>query len=158
MSTALASIGGLSKILAVGGLAANIAGTVFSGISANKAAQEEADDIEFQAQLQREESQEEADRLDKKNKKFLAMQSLRFLKGGVTLADSPLIILQETREESAKESGAVRKRGKALFSFGIRKAARTRASGRSAFIGSLFSGLGTAGVGAFELNRLGVFK
>ena len=157
MSTALASIGGLSKILAVGGLAANIVGTLFQGFSDSQAAQEEAEDLRTQAQIQKEEADVEAERLDKKNKKFLAMQSLRFLKGGVTLANSPLIILQETREEAAKESGAVRKRGKALFQLGINKADRVARTGRSAFIGSIFSGFGTAGAGVFELKRLGVF-
>ncbi len=152
MGTALALLTS-SKALAIGGLAAKIGGGIFAGMSASKAAEQEASDLEFQAQLQREEADEEAQRLDKQNKKFLARQSLMFGKGGVTLSGSPLLILQETKEESDKESASVRKRGKALFKFGMGKAERTRSAGRSAFIGSIFSGISTGGLGAYEIFK-----
>ncbi len=148
MSTALALISS-SRALAIGGLAANVVGTLFSGFSQQKAAEQEAADLEFQAQLQKEEAQEEAERLDKKNRKFLAHQSLMFR--GVTLGGSPLLMLSETREESAKESDAVRKRGFATSQFTLAKAARTRSSGRGAFLGSIFSAVGTGALGARDI-------
>ncbi len=143
--------------LAIGGLVANVAGTVFQGFQQKQAAEEEAEDIRQQAQIQRDEADEEARRLDIKNRKFLAKQSLMFVKSGVTLSGSPMLVLQETREESAKESAAVSKRGIAQFELGQKKAARLEKAGRGAFIGSLFKGFGSAATGGFELKRLGVF-
>ncbi len=152
MGTALAALG-TSKALAIGGLVANVAGTLYSGFSAKQAAEQEAADIEFQAQLQKQEADEEAARLDKKNKKFLQRQSLMFGKGGVTLQGSPLLVLKETRDESKKESAAARRRGSAQLQFGLARAQRTRAGGRNAFIGSIFSGVSSAGLGAYEIFK-----
>ncbi len=143
----------MSTVLAVGGLVANVAGTLYSGFQKMKAADEEADDLREQARIQQEEANEEAARLDKKNRKFLAHQSLMYVKSGVTLAGSPLDILKETRDESAKESASVRKRGKAQFQLGLKKADRLASAGRGAFIGGLFGGLSTAGTGAYEIFK-----
>ncbi len=147
----------MSTVLAVGGLAANILGTVFGGISANAAAQEEADSIREQAQIQQEEAGIEADRLKTKHRKFLAKQSLMFVKGGVTLANSPLLVLHETETEAAKEVAAVERVGQAKFDFGQRKAARVEKGGRGALIGSLFGAAGTGFKGFREFKRLGTF-
>ena len=80
-----------------------------------------------------------------------------FLKGGVSLAGSPMLILEETREEAAKESGAVRRRGAALFELGLSKADRLASAGRASFIGGLFNAIGSGTSGFFEAKRLGVF-
>lgn len=147
----------MSTALAVGGLAANILGTVFQGFQERKAADEEAADIREQARIQRDEADEEARRLDVKNRKFLARQSLMFIKSGVTLAGSPMLILEETQEESAKESAAVRKRGTALFELGQRKAERLASAGRAAFTGSLFNAIGSGVSGFYQAKQFGVF-
>ncbi|KKK56820.1 hypothetical protein LCGC14_3060680 [marine sediment metagenome] len=147
----------MSTALAIGGIAANVIGSVFQGVQEQKAAEEEAEDLRIQAGIQRDEANEEARRLDVKNKKFLQRQSLMFLKGGVSLAGSPMLILEETREEAAKESGAVRKRGAALFELGMSKADRLVSSGRASFIGGLFNPIGSGTSGFFEAKRLGVF-
>jgi hypothetical protein len=76
-----------------------------------------------------------------------------YVKSGVDLSGTPLAVLKETKTESAKESAAVRKRGKALFKLSMSKADRVASSGRSAFVGSLFSGFGTAGLGAYQVFK-----
>ncbi len=143
----------MSTVLAVGGLVANVAGTLYGGYQKMKAAEEEAADLEFQAEIQQREADEEAARLDKKNKKFLAHQSLMYVKSGVTLSGSPLAVLKETRVEAAKESEAIRQRGIAQYQLGLKKAGRTASAGRGAFIGSLFSGFSTGGTGAYEIFK-----
>jgi len=153
MSTALAALP-FAKIFAIGGTAVNIAGTLISGISANRAAQEEAEDLRFQAQIKKEESDIEAERLKTKHKKFLARQSLMFVKSGVTLAGSPLRVLEETRTEAEKEVSAVRRVGQAQFDLGQRKAARVSKAGRSAFIGSLFGAASTGFKGFREFQKI----
>ncbi len=145
----------MATALAIGGTVASVLGTVFKGISANRAAQEEADELRFQAQIEKEEAEVEADRLKTKHRKFLAKQSLMFVKGGVTLAGSPLGVLEETATEAAKEVSAVQRVGTARFEFGQRKAARVEATGRSAFIGSLFGAASTGFKGFREFQRLG---
>lgn len=153
MSTTLAALP-FAKIFAIAGTATSIAGTVISGISANRAAQEEADDLRLQAQIKQEESDIEADRLKTKHRKFLARQSLMFVKGGVTLAGSPLRVLEETAVEAQKEVSAVKRVGQAQFDFSQRKAARVEAGGRSAFLGSLFGAATTGFKGFREFQRL----
>ncbi len=147
----------MSTVLAVGGITANVLGSIYQGYSESKAADEEAEDLRIQAQIQRDEADTEAKRLDVKNKKFLQRQSLMFLKGGVSLAGSPMLVLQETRTESAKESAAVRKRGAALYDLGMSKADRVASAGRASFIGGIFNAFGSGTSGYFEAKRLGAF-
>lgn len=148
----------MSTALAIGGITANVLGTIFQGFQESRAAQEEAEDIRFQARIQKEEADEEARRLDVKNRKFLARQSLMFLKGGVTLSGSPMLILEETKEEAAKESEAVRRRGAAQFELGIRKADRLVSTGRASFIGGLFNAIGSGVSGFYQAKQFGAFK
>ncbi len=128
----------VTQALTIASIATTIGGHIFGGISASKAADAEADALEREAALARQEALEEADRLEKEHRKFLSRQSIMFLKGGVTLSGSPLLVLEETREEKKKQVEAQKKRAGALFQLGLDKAKRVSAEGRARLVGGLF--------------------
>ncbi len=121
----------------IGLMAVNAVGSIAGGMAAQRAAEDEADALAEQAALSRQEALEEAERLDKEHTRFLARQSLMFLKGGVTLSGSPLLVLTETREEREKQVQAQIDRANAIYKYGMKSAARTKAQGRSALIGGI---------------------
>ncbi len=118
---------------------------IFGGFAADRAASSEARALKREAALARREALEEADRLEKEHQKFLAYQSVMFLKGGVTLEGSPLLVLEETRQEKDKQVRAQRNRAEALYGLGRGRAARVKAGGRASLIGGF---LDAAQVGA----------
>lgn len=122
-------------------MAVQTIGGVLGAMSAKQSADDEAEALEQQAELARQEDLEEARRLDIEHRKFLARQSVMFLKGGVVLKGSPLLILQETREEREKQVKAQKERGEARFALGIGRAARVEREGRASLVGGL---VGTA--------------
>ncbi len=103
---------------------------VMQGIAQKKAGDEEAKDIRRQAALQQEETNREADRVKTDRRKFLAKQNLAFVKGGVSLEGSPLLVLEETMIESKKEVAALKSQGASQFRFGVDKAERAKKAGR----------------------------
>ncbi len=111
-------------------IATSVGGHIFGGISASRAAEEEAD-------LVRQESLAEAERLEKEHRKFLAKQSVMFLKGGVTLSGSPLFVLEETREEKKRQVDAELRSGRARANI-VSNAGRARMIG--GFAGAVGSG------------------
>ncbi len=121
----------------IGLMAVNAVGQIWGGISAQRAAEDEADALAEQAALQRQEALEEAERLDKEHTRFLARQSLMFIKGGVTLAGSPFLVLEETREERDKRVQAQIDRANALYRSGMSASRRASRQGRDALIGGV---------------------
>ncbi len=121
----------------IGLMAVSAVGSIMGGISAQRAAEDEADALAEQAALQRQEALEEAERLDKEHTRFLARQSLMFIKGGVTLAGSPLLVLEETREERDKRVQAQIDRANALYRSGMSASQRASRQGRDALIGGI---------------------
>ncbi len=89
--------------------------SIFGGFMASRAASDEARALKREAALARQEALEEADRLKKEHEHFIALQSVMFLKGGVTLAGSPLLVLEETRQEKDRQVRAQRNRAGALY-------------------------------------------
>lgn len=134
------------SLLAVATIATTAVGTIVSGVQANKAAKQEASLIEEQGRIARAESEVEAARVKKENDKFIARQKLSFLKNGVSLAGSPLLVLGESQEESNKEVKAIQDRGVSQQTLAQRRAKITRNQGRSSLIGSIFD----AGSSAFS--------
>ncbi len=124
--------GAMSGLMAV-----NAIGSIAGGLAAQKAAEAEADALAEQAALVRLEELEETERLDKEYTRFLARQSLMFLKGGVTLAGSPLLVLEETREEREKRVQAQIDRANALYRSGMSASRRASRQGRDALIGGI---------------------
>ena len=145
------------ETIAIAALVANVGGKIISGFAAKQAAEDEVDRLEDQGALARLENEAEAERVGKQRERFIARQKLAFLKGGVTLEGSPLIILEESEEEAEKEVEALRKRGFALESFAQQQAAATRTSGTARLFGSLASAA-SAGFGGFATGKqLGLF-
>ncbi len=120
----------LTQFLTGAAIATSIGGHIFGGISASQAAEEEAD-------LIRQESLIEANRLEREHRKFLAKQSVMFLKGGVTLSGSPLFVLEETREEKKTQVDAEIRSGRARANI-VSNAGRARMIG--GFAGAVGSG------------------
>lgn len=147
----------VTQVIAIAGIAATVGGQIFGGISAGKAAKDEAHALEREAALRREEEIEEAARLEKEHKRFLSRQSVMFLKGGVTLSGSPLLVLEETREEKEKQVEAQKKRAEAVFQLGMTKAGRVAATGRAKLIGGLFSAVSSGTSLGLRAKAAGIF-
>ncbi len=135
---------GEDKIMATALTVISTVASVFKGFAAKRAADREAEALQDQASLQREETGREAARVKDERRKFLAKQSLAFVKGGVTLEGSPLLVLEETQTESEKEVQALKTRGAAQFALGTQKAGRAKSIGRSKLIGGFGEAFGTA--------------
>ncbi len=127
-------------------LVGSMIGSIYSGISASMSAQDEAKDLKRQAALERQEGLEEAARLEKEHRKFLAKQSLMYLKGGVTLEGSPLLVLKETRDEKDKQVTAQERRAEALYRLGRGKAQRVSRGGRAGLIGGFMDAATTGAI------------
>ncbi len=124
-----------------GMMAVNLIGTITGAQAEQRAYDDEADAQAAQAVIQRQEELEEAERLDKEYTRFLARQSLMFLKGGVSLSGSPLLVLTETREERKKQVQAQIDRANAIYEQGLGAARRTSRQGRSALVGGVIGGV-----------------
>ncbi len=148
----------MNAILAGASIAATVGGKLFAGFQASKAAESEARDIEEQATLEREELLEESRRQKKEARKFLAKQSVAFVKGGVSLAGSPMLVLEETQDEADKQFAAGRRQADARFRFGMRKAERVSAGGRSSLLGNIIGGV-ASGIGmTLKARQLKMFS
>ena len=145
------------ETIAIAGLVINVASQVFSGVAAKEEAVEEAERITDQGDLARAENEAEAERVEKERSKFIARQKLAYLKGGVTLEGSPLIILEESEEEAEKEVQAIKARGIAQQSLAHQKAASTESSGSARLFGSLGSAISTGVSGTVALKQAGLF-
>ena len=141
----LEGLNGLIAIATLVSAGAQIAG----GVAGRGAARIEARAQEEEGALLLLEANEEADRVNTANIKFRKKQKLAFLKRGVVLAGSPLLILEETRREGTEEVESIRRRGQAQFRLSQQRADIFRASGRASLIsgiGGAFSTVSTAGL------------
>ena len=148
--------------MAIGALIAStvlsIGAQVFSGIQASKAAKREASFQRQQATLAQQESEIEAERVELENRKFKKRQKIAFLKSGVTLLGSPLLVLDETERESQKQVQSILRRGTAQFRLGLQRADITRRRGRAALIGGIAGAASTA-LSSFSAGAsLGLFS
>lgn len=131
---------GLETILLVslvGLTATSIVMQVAGGVATRDAAKQEAGLQETQGRIAQAEAEETAENVGEENRKFRARQKLLFLKAGVTLEGSPLLILEETKEEGEEEVEAIRRRGEAQLELSQRQADITRSYGRAALIGGI---------------------
>lgn len=100
--------------------------SIFSGWSARQNAKRNAGILE-------EETRAAAAQKTRDLKKLEGSQRLAFAKSGVTLEGSPLMVLEETRQQGTAEI-------RDLLMTGYRKAAGIRTAGRQAFIGGILKG------------------
>lgn len=131
---------------------ASVGGQIFGGASERSENEAEARDIESQAALARSENLEEARRQRREDRKFLAKQSVMFIKGGVSLEGSPLLILEETKEEEEKQFAAGKRQAEARFGFEFNRAERLREQGRAKLTGGILGGAGS-GISMFLQGR-----
>lgn len=141
--------------LAIAFTVVSAAGSIIQGFQEKKAADAEASLLEEQGVLQAQEAQDEAIRVANDRRKFRKSQKLAYLKNGVSLAGSPLLVLETTRAESQAEVNSIARRGTAQASLAFANAAQTRTAGRVALLGGFFSAAGKAATGAFAAASLG---
>lgn len=153
---AQSKVSGLGKaLLAVGGIAALM--QVLGGVSANKAAKAEAQAQEDQIQYVQEDTSNEARQKAREVTKFREEQAVAYNKSGVTLAGSPLLVLDETRRLGQEEIDAIQRRGQNMQELYKQKAKQTKSAGRSALLGSL-AGAALGGASLFLLGKkIGLF-
>lgn len=115
---------------------------VLAGYSANQAAKREASALEAEGLRLRDEAYAEAQRRATEVRKFKAKQKLAFLSNGVNITGTPQLVLEETKTQGQSEVNALANRGNAFANLAYKRAGIMRYEGRSAFIGSIFSGIG----------------
>ena len=125
----------------------SVAAKIGAGIQENNAAKAEAKLQEAQGALAQEEAVAEAQRVANDRRKFRKKQKVAFLKNGINLAGSPLLVIEETRRESQAEVDSIVRRGRAQANLAFQQAALTRGGGRAALTSGIFSAAGTAVVG-----------
>lgn len=148
---------GVLEAVAISSLTLSVGSKIISGFAAKQAGEDEADRLRDQGALALAENEVEAERVGKERKKFLARQKLAYLKGGVTLEGSPLLILEEGEEETEKEVEAIFRRGFAQRSLAEQKAAQVETTGRGRLFGSLASATSTAASGFVIGRKIGLF-
>lgn len=140
---------------------------VVGGIQQKKAADKQASatraEAQRQANLRQEERESQARVEARENIQLEKRQKLAFLKSGVSLEGSPLLLLAETRRVGGENVEAIIKSGQteatSLLRGGESQAAALKSSGRLALIGGLTGGLTTAagGFGGFGSNTTPAF-
>jgi len=136
----------------IGGSLLGAGANIIGGAAADEAARQQSSIILQQGALAREESEEEARRLEIEARKFRARQNVLFGKSGVTLEGSPLLVLEETRREGARQATAVRRQGVARANLAVAESQRVRNQGRARLL------TGFLGGGASLFNTLGQFS
>ena len=125
---------GIGTAVLLQGLTALSAGaSIIGGIQQSREAQKQAQRAQQETELQ---ARAEA----RENIAFEKRQKLAFLKSGVSLEGSPLLVLAETRRRGSENVGAILETGRT-------RAKGVAASGRQALIGGFSQGLSTAAGG-----------
>jgi len=132
-----------ASTLYTAGQGASIVGNVVSGLFGAQQGNQQAEYIAAQAQIQQQEAYREAAQKQRQGTLEVARQKLQYLKGGVTLAGSPLVVLADTISQNKQEVEALRSRGDALKRVGLLSAKATRNTGIAGLLGSLITGTKT---------------
>ena len=130
--------------------------SVASGMMKNQEAKREARSLENQARLTEQEAEAEARIHEIRVRKFAANQKAAFLKNGVTLDGSPLMVLEETARIGGEEAGAIRRSGAARAQLFRENATQAKNAGRAALIGGLGDAAGTFGTYTMGAKSAGI--
>lgn len=106
-----------------------IMGALYGGISANKEAK-------IQARQAREMAEVEARRAAEEDRDFRGKMAMSYLKSGVTLEGTPLMVLARAKAQSEQDVADIRRTG-------AQRAASLRRRGRDALVGGVLSGAET---------------
>ncbi len=126
--------------------------SIAGGISADKASKKEANALNDQGALAQSEAEAEARRRATEVRQFQRRQKLAFLKNGVTLEGSPLLVLDETIATGQEEVDAIMRRGTAQAKYYRESAAITRSKGRAALIGGI-GGAASTVIGGYGIGQ-----
>lgn len=143
----MSSAGALSNLVLATQAVSAIA-EVGSGISAMRAANQEADALNTQAALTQAETKRDAAQKRREILSFKESQAMKFNNSGVLLDGSPLLVLQETIDLGNEEIKAITERGNAQSNLFRMRASQMRNRGRSALTG------GFAGAAQGTFNTL----
>lgn len=143
----------------VGLITAGISGgvSVVGGIQTRNEAEAQASatrtEAQRQANLRRQEAENEARREVRANIALEKRQKLSFIKSGVALEGSPLLLLAETGRKGTENIEAILQSGRTgatgLLAQGQLQSSALRSTGRQALVGGLTRGATTA-VGGFR--------
>lgn len=137
--------------------AISAASSIMGGLSANRAAKQEAGLMEEQGGLAQEEADREAALHARDVKRFRSQQAVAFTKNGVSLAGSPLLVLEDTRATGQEEVDSIVKSGAAERTLYNQRATITRGQGRAALIGGIGQGFSTVAGGVSTGKKAGLF-
>lgn len=128
-----------SVIMGVLGLGMNVAGGAMQGQAARRQYDEQATIVE-------QDSLREIERIKIEGEEFREHQTLAFLKSGVEIDGSPLMVLKESAKRQGEAVGEVRRST-------MQQARALRNQGRAAQRQALFSGLGSGVGGIMNIMR-----
>lgn len=129
--------------LAAAMLMASAVSSIAGGVMGVRSANREAKAQREQADIARSEADREATRIERVRKAELAKNSMRFIKGGVTLQGSPLFMLETQDFLDKQEVESIRRSGYASQRLGYQRAAISQNRGRAAFVGGIGQAAGT---------------
>lgn len=136
LAPATATQSGLGKWFAAASAIQGLA-QVGQGIAQQRAASDEAALQQHQADLTLQQAQMDSEGQARDVRRFASQQGSDYLGSGVTLEGSPALVLAETRRLGQQEVDAIKKRGEYSAQLMRTQAARTKAAGRSALLGSI---------------------
>lgn len=135
----------MAEAVLIGSALIGAAGSVSAGAAAKKAASKSSALQELQGRLAAQEAEAQALRTSKEAAKFRDRQILAYAKSGVTMAGSPLLILEDTIKQGDEEAAAIRKRGYATETLYSQEAQITRSTGRAQYISGITGAAGSLG-------------
>jgi len=116
---------------------------VTQGIQKSQAMRAEAERIDEQAAIGLRENHVAQDHMRESNRHFEEKQSLAYLKNGVSLEGSPLLVLEDTFQKGQEEVAAVGRSGRARFNLLTAKGEQLRRGADAEFTGALVSAAGS---------------
>lgn len=129
--------------------------SIAGGMQKQASAKKEAQSLENQAVLTQQEAEIEAKIHATQVRKFAANQKSAFLKNGVTLDGSPLLVLDDTYSSGQEEVNAIVRSGSARAQLLREKADQTRSEGRSQLIGGISSAASSGAAYGFAGSSAG---
>lgn len=129
--------------------------SVYSGYQQNKAAKAEAAALNDQANLAQAEASRSADIAQQENDRLRRSQKLAFIKSGVSLEGSPLLLLEQTRQFGKEQVQSILSRGQAQAGVLSTQASQAKNQGRAALVGGIGSAA-QAGLNTFA--QIGALK
>jgi hypothetical protein len=109
---------------------------ILSGMLSNIESQIEAEFLLTQGTLAKQETLLNAERQAKNSDKLRRKQKMLFIKAGVDLVGTPLLVLEETRSEAEAELEAANSRAASLFNVAQGRSAALRRGGRARLVGA----------------------